>query len=59
MVKKHDHDYVPVVAGYTEPGDKPLTWHSCATCGKNDPDDPRPKAAIDHPEGFVDPDEED
>ncbi len=58
MVKKHDHVYVPVVAGYTEPGDKPLKFHSCAICGKADPDDPRPAAAIDHPPGWVEPEED-
>lgn len=58
MVKKHDHEFVRVVAGFAEPEKKPAAFKACAICGKDDPNKPRPAGALDHPPGWVEPEED-
>jgi hypothetical protein len=50
----HKHRYVPIVAGYTAPGEKTLSWRACGICGAEDPKAKRPAEAYDS-----DPDQED
>ena len=44
---EHKHQFAPIVAGYTAPGEKALSWKACGICGQEDPKDPRPDEAVD------------